>query len=196
MVKKSNGISVNTIQSAVIIFEVDGENKCHTSLSHVQPPQFCCAPSHKRSGADTIYELVPVTLRPNPEKKSIFRNVSFVCLTLVSYQIRFCDKFLAAQNALVTFNNFPTCNPASLKIGFCKKSLIANRTWKRLLFQMSKSVVVVMVLVHEAFATYLTYKMESLLMAFHMQLIIISRGELFTTVFLLTDDINFSLEKN
>ena len=113
----------------------------------------------------------------------------------MSYQIRFCDKFLAIQNALVTFNNFPTCNPVSLKIGFCKKLLIANRTWKRLLFQMSKSVVVMMISIHEAFATYLTYKMESLLMAFYMQLIIISRGELFTTVFLLTDDINFSLEK-
>ena len=55
--------------------------------------------------------------------------------------------------------------------------------------------IVVMVVVHEPFPTYLTYKVESLLMAFHMQLIIISRGELFTTVVLLTDDINFFLKK-
>ena len=54
---------------------------------------------------------------------------------------------------------------------------------------------VMMVAVHEPFSTYLTYIVESLLMVFHMQLIIISRGELFTTVVLLTDDINFFLKK-
>ena len=82
-----------------------------------------------------------------------------------------------------------------LQIGLGKKSFVAKGTWKRLLFQMCESVIVMMVFVHEAFSTYLTYEVESLLMAFHMQLIIISRGELFTAVFLLTGDNEFFLKE-
>ena len=55
--------------------------------------------------------------------------------------------------------------------------------------------IVMVISIHEAFSTYLTYKVEPLLMAFHMQLIIISRGELFTAVFLLTSDNNFPLKE-
>ena len=55
--------------------------------------------------------------------------------------------------------------------------------------------IVMVISIHEAFSTYLTYTIEPLLMAFHMQLIIISRGELFTTVFLLTSDNNFPLKE-
>ena len=55
--------------------------------------------------------------------------------------------------------------------------------------------IVMVISIHEAFSTYLTYKVEPLLMAFHMQLIIISRGELFTAVFLLTSDKNFPLKE-
>ena len=55
--------------------------------------------------------------------------------------------------------------------------------------------IVTVISIHEAFSTYLTYKVELLLMVFHMQLIIVSRGELFTAVFLLTHDNNFPLKE-
>ena len=82
-----------------------------------------------------------------------------------------------------------------LQIGLGKKSFFAKGTWKRLLFQMCESVIIVMVSVHEAFSTYLTYEVKSLLMAFNMQLIIVCRAELFTAVFLLTGDNEFFLKE-
>ena len=82
-----------------------------------------------------------------------------------------------------------------LQIRLREKSFAAKRTWKRLLFQMSEGVIVMMVSVHEAFPTYLTYKVESLLMALHMELIVICGAKLFSALFLLTRDYDLFLKQ-
>ena len=109
-------------------------------------------------------------------------------LFLVFHHISFCKKLFPTQDALVEFNYFSACLPMSLQIRFCEQSLIAYGTWKRLLFQMSETVIVVMVFVHETFSTYLTYKVKALLMASHMKLIVVCRAKLFSAIFLLTRD--------
>ena len=101
-------------------------------------------------------------------------------------QVLFRGELLPTVYTVKILNNNSASCSVSLQIGFRQESFTTNITWKRFFFQMGVTVAIMMVTVHKTFSTNLTYERKALLMAFHMQLIIISRGELFSAVFLLT----------